>query len=116
MFRQVLVGMSLPLLMATNAWADDRAFLRCVGCHALTANEAPKFGPSLQGIVGRPAASLPDFEYSAELKAANFTWTPEQLAQWLATPQAIVPGMCMPFMGIANDEERRSLVEYLSQH
>ena len=116
MSRKIALSIGLSVLLLGPAWADDRAFLRCVGCHGLNANEPPKFGPSLHGIVGRRAASLPDFAYSAEFKAVSWTWTAEQLEQWLATPQAIVPGMCMPFMGIANAEERRALVEYLRQH
>jgi cytochrome c oxidase assembly protein Cox11 len=81
----------------------------CSACHAL---DHAKIGPPLAGVVGRRAGSVPGFPYSAALRAAGFTWTPQQLDAWLAGPKALVPGAQMP-MNIAAPQARRDIVAYL---
>lgn len=83
-------------------------------CHSLEKGRA-KLGPSLAGIVGRRAASLPNFEYSSGLKALDIVWTSENLDRWLQNPMDMVPGTMMSFPGIKGDEERKALIEYLAK-
>ncbi len=71
-------------------------------------------GPHLENIVGRPAASVDGFEYSEEMRALDVVWDEATLDDWLKQPQALVPDLCMPFLGIANPEHRRALIAYLS--
>jgi cytochrome c1 len=47
------------------------------------------------------------------MKRAGFVWTPGRLADYLASPQKLVPGNNMPFAGIANPQQRADLVAYL---
>src|SRR5580698_308868 len=54
-----------------------------------------KQGPSLVGVMGRPAASLPHFTYTAALKASGFTWDAATLNHFLTNPMAAVPGTTM---------------------
>jgi cytochrome c2 len=92
-------------------------FLRCKSCHALDAAAPPPFGgalgPHLEHIVGRPAASVEGFEYTDELRALDLVWDEETLDRWLQQPQAMVPGLCEPFTGLANPEHRAALIAYL---
>ena len=93
-------------------------FLHCNSCHVLKADTPPprfgdKLGPHLEGIVGRPAASVEGFEYTETLRALDLVWDAQTLDRWLENPQAMVPAMCEPFTGMANADHRRALVAYL---
>jgi cytochrome c len=87
----------------------------CQACHTLKAGEDHHIGPNLYGIFGKRAASAPDFAYSDALRAADFVWTAERLDQWLAAPDAFLPGNNMPFAGYANADDRAALLAYLDR-
>jgi cytochrome c len=70
-------------------------------------------GPSLYGVVGRPSASLPGYNYSPAMRAANLAWNEETLDRFLENPQALVPGSRMSFAGEADAERRRAIIEFL---
>lgn len=95
------------------AKAGKRHFIRCAGCHTVTAETRPGFGPHLAGIVGRRVASVEGFEYTPALRAQDFVWTEERLDEWLKNPQAMVHDMCMPFTGLAKPEARAALIAFL---
>lgn len=83
---------------------------RCIGCHAL---DTHRVGPALRGVVGRPAGSAPDYEYSAALRGATLTWTVANLDRWLRDPQALLPGQKMGY-SVAASRDRLDLVAYLA--
>jgi cytochrome c len=91
----------------------EKQFIRCVSCHSMNAEDTWPIGPHLEGIVGRSTAALPDFDYTEDLREREFVWDEEQLDLWLTKPHEIVPGMCMPFMGLPKAEHRAALIEYL---
>jgi cytochrome c oxidase assembly protein subunit 11 len=82
---------------------------QCSACHAL---DHAKIGPALAGIVGRQAGSVAGYPYSAALKNAGFAWNAPKLEQWLAGPQAMLPGAAMP-MAVPQAQARRDIVAYL---
>lgn len=84
---------------------------RCTGCHSLTTSRE---GPKLQGIYGRPTAAIPDFPYSDSLKNAHLTWNDRTLEQWLADPDAFLPGNNMDFY-VAKPQERKDLIAFFQQ-
>ena len=98
---------------ASPTEAGRRVFQRCAACHSVDANAPNRFGPNLRGVVGRKAASLPGYNYSAALKAQKFTWTEAQLDKWLKSPRTLVPGTNMPFTGLSDAGERRAVIAYL---
>jgi cytochrome c len=81
----------------------------CSECHAL---QGAGQGPSLIGVVGRKAASLPGYAYTAGLKASGLTWTAANLERFLTGPKKLVPGTAMSVQ-IPDPTERRNLVAYL---
>jgi cytochrome c len=117
---RVGVALFMTLLLAGVARADGDAargearFQDCAACHKLDAG-ANNVGPSLHGIFARKAGELADFRYSPAMKRSGIVWTPETLEQFIADPQAMVPGNRMPFAGVANAGDRADLVAYLSK-
>jgi cytochrome c len=88
-----------------------RLYQSCMGCHSLDENDV---GPRHRGVVGRRAASVPGYAYSAALKKSGIVWTPAMLDRWLSGPQAMVPGAKMYF-SVANPQNRADIIAYLAQ-
>lgn len=84
----------------------------CAECHSVREGKDKK-GPSLFGIVGRPAAANPSWVYSDALKQGGFAWTPDKLDAYIAAPGKVVPGGKMKFDGLAQAAERADLIAYL---
>jgi cytochrome c len=88
----------------------------CELCHNLGKGQGDKIGPDLYGVVGRPVASEPGFNYSAALKAKGGTWTFDALNTWLTNPRADVPGTLMTFAGINSEKQRAEVIDYLNSN
>lgn len=87
----------------------------CAACHDFTKGGPNKVGPNLFDVVERPIASHEGFGYSDAIKAkASDKWTYENLDTFLTSPKAFVPGTKMTFAGIANANDRASVIDYLS--
>ena len=95
-----------------NAAAGRTVFAACRTCH-VTDPGVNRIGPSLAGIVGRPASSIPGFAYSPANHNSGITWTKEKLFQYLENPQRVVPGTKMIFPGIPDAQRRADLIAYL---
>ncbi|MGE5145855.1 MAG: c-type cytochrome, partial [Candidatus Eiseniibacteriota bacterium] len=74
-----LVAAALALGAAGAAHAETaadpgaRAFQKCVACHSVNPKERGLPGPNLYHVIGRPAASVDDYEYSPAMIAAGRT-------------------------------------------
>lgn len=89
----------------------------CAVCHASGADGPATTagqGPQLAGVVGRPAASLPDFGYSKALQASHLTWDTATLDRFLTAPDAVVPGTTMA-LAVSAPQDRSDLIAYLAK-
>lgn len=86
---------------------------QCAACHSVAAGQNG-IGPSLDGVYGKPAASVTGFQFSPALKSAHIVWTAAALDKFLTNPQADVPGTKMPFMGMSNAQKRTNVIAYLA--
>ena len=86
---------------------------RCGACHDWTKGGPNKIGPNLYGVVGRPRASHPGFEYSAAMKAKGGTWTYPDLFTFLRQPALFVSGTKMSFAGLPNPKDRLDVIAFL---
>lgn len=88
--------------------------VHCAGCHALT--ERHGIGPHLSGVMGRPAGLVTGFNASDALRGLEVSWTPENLARFIADPAGFAPGADKGNLGLSA-EEARLIADYLaSQH
>ena len=70
-------------------------------------------GPNLWGVVNRPRASEPGYNYSAAMKAKGGEWTFDELNKFLMNPGGAIPGTAMTFAGISRAQERADVIDYL---
>lgn len=106
-----LDGTTLASFTGTAA-AGETVFIQCRTCH-VTDPGVNRIGPSLAGIVGRPAGQVAGYNYSPANKNSGITWTEEKLFQYLERPQRIVPGTKMAFAGIPDAQKRADVIAYL---
>ncbi|SEC69260.1 c-type cytochrome [Bradyrhizobium erythrophlei] len=109
-----LLGSSGIVLAQSGSPAAGAATFRlnCSPCHTKEPGRN-SIGPSLYGVVGRPAASLPSYSYSPAMKQSQIVWTEETIANFLSAPSARIPGTKMTFVGISEADRRNDLVAYL---
>ncbi|MEO5367216.1 MAG: cytochrome c family protein [Magnetococcus sp. WYHC-3] len=89
-------------------------FRRCAACHPATEGAPAKTGPNLYGILGRPAANMPGFNYSPALRDAGLLWTVANLGDYLADPRRFVPGVRSEFPGLPSLQDRSDVIAFLA--
>jgi cytochrome c len=87
---------------------------QCATCHTLNPADGPRQGPTLAGVVGRKAGSVPGFKYSPGFATADVVWGPDQLDQYLANPQSVIAGAVMPYRQ-PNPAIRTAIITYLQE-
>jgi cytochrome c len=118
MRRSVIAGLlvagSATAVHAADPAAGEKTFkAQCGICHTVVAGEN-RIGPTLFGVVGRSAGSVPGFNYTADHKKLGITWDAANLDKYLTNPRAMVPDTSMVYAGLKDDVERADLVAYLA--
>lgn len=104
-----------PAFAEGDASRGQQGFRACAPCHSLEVDRNMT-GPSLAGLWGRKAGSLPSFErYSDALKSSGIIWEDRSLDGWLTDPQRMVPDNDMPFDGIKDAHVRADLLAFLKE-
>ena len=98
--------------MSGDAARGQTVFKKCTQCHS-TVKGKNGTGPSLQGIVGQPAGSAPNFRYSDANRTSGITWNEEQLFLYLENPKKMIPKTIMAFAGLPKAQDRADLIAYL---
>ena len=101
------------VLPTANVGQGKEISTRCEQCHDLSKGGPNKIGPNLWGLVGRPRATHPGFDYSSAMSANHDPWTYDRLFVFLKQPQAAVPGTKMSFAGLRSAQDRIDLLAYL---
>jgi alcohol dehydrogenase (cytochrome c) len=114
-----LVGLS-ALVLATSKLAAGQANVeqgqkafeaQCASCHTVKPG-VNGFGPSLAGVVGRPAGKVPNFTYSGAMAHAELIWDDANLDAFLTDTSKKVPGTSMP-VAIPDAQVRSAIIAYL---
>jgi alcohol dehydrogenase (cytochrome c) len=114
-----LVAGSLLIAFVGPAVADDNVGAgqeiyqaQCSACHSNQPG-VNGIGPSLAGVAGRKAGSLPGFHFTPALQGSGLTWNVDTFIQFLADPSKLVPGTAMTVM-VPDATGRANLFAYLA--
>ena len=99
---------------AQDMAAGKSSFAKCRACHSLEAGKN-LIGPSLHGLFGRKAGTVPKFSYTDANKGSGIVWTEDSLFAYLENPAKAIPKTKMIFPGIKSEKERRNLIAYLKE-
>jgi len=101
-------------LASADVGRGEASAKKCAACHTFDKGGRNLVGPNLWGIIGKPKASDPAFNYSAAMKAQKSNWTLDDLDAYLKNPRGMVPGTNMSFVGIPRASERADLLAFLN--
>lgn len=104
----------LATITATRAADPQMAFNNaCRTCHSMKEGDN-RLGPSLAGVVGRKAGTLPGYAYSPSMQNSGVTWDEATLDTFIANPDQVVGGNKMkPFTGISDEAQRKDIIAFL---
>lgn len=110
----IFLCLAAPAFAEGDAVAGKMVFKKCAPCHST--EPVNRVGPTLAGIVGRPVATIEDYTYSPAMRAFGEdgkVWSEVQIAEYLMSPKAMVPGTRMTFAGLRKIEDIANLIAYL---
>ena len=95
----------------------ERQFMRkCSICHALEPGPSRKAGPTLSGVFGRQAGTLPGYRYSSTLDGSDIIWDDASINDLFEEgPDHYIPGSKMPMQVIAQPDDRSDLIAFLKE-
>ncbi|MFZ1426003.1 MAG: c-type cytochrome [Geminicoccaceae bacterium] len=117
----LVLGVATPALAADPTKSLDQARVaagemmfrqNCMACHSADPSKNA-FGPTLAGVIGRPAGTLPRFAYSHALTQSGIIWTEESLRQWLSDNEKLVSGTRMKHVSITDSAAQDFLIAYI---
>ena len=110
----LIAAVSVPA-MAQDAQKGKTVFNICLACHTIGPGAQNKIGPELNGLDGRKAGTVSNFDYSDANKSSGIVWNDETFEDYIKNPAAKVPGTKMIFPGIKNEQQEKDLWAYISQ-
>ncbi len=96
----------------------ERQFMRkCSICHALDAGPSRKAGPTMDGVFGRRAGTVPGYSYSDILDGSPIIWNEATIdALFDQGPDHYIPGSKMPMQVIVKPQDRADLITFLKDN
>ena len=105
-----------------SAYAIDKEFRKCAGCHKIEEGKKGGMGPNLYGIFNSPAGQVEGYRYSEWLKESGIVWNRESLHAWLSDRKTReeyfgkkVFKTKMMWTGIKKEEDMNAILDYLEK-
>ena len=115
----ILFGIVLAI---GSAYAIDKEFRKCAGCHKIEEGKKGGMGPNLWGIYGKQSGQVEGYRYSKWLKESGIIWDRESLHAWLSDRKTReeyfgkdVFKTKMMWTGIKKEEDMKSILDYLEK-
>lgn len=114
--QEKMAALELSFLKSPEEMSNgERQFARkCSICHSLTPDGERRAGPTLHGVFGRKAGTLPGYFYSDTLQDSDIIWNDETInALFDEGPDHYIPGSKMPMQRITQAQDRDDLIAFL---
>lgn len=103
-----------------TAYAIDKEFRKCAGCHKIEQGKRGGMGPNLYGVFNSLSGQVEGYRYSEYLKESGIIWNRESLRAWLSDRKTReeyfgkeVFKTKMMWTGIKKEEELNAILDYL---
>jgi len=118
--KKMAAVVALLVVLTTTGFAQDVeqgriVFKRCQVCHSIGPGAKNKVGPELNGLDGRHAGTVPNFDYSDANKHSGIVWNEEHFKEYVKYPRAFVRGTKMIFPGLQSQKQVDDLWAYVKQ-
>jgi cytochrome c len=110
-----LIATSTAVSLAQDVKKGAIVFKQCQACHSIGPGAKNKIGPELNGLDGRTAGIVPNFNYSDANRNSGVVWNEANFKEYVKYPRAKVPGTKMIFPGLKNEQEVNDLWAYVKQ-
>jgi cytochrome c len=111
----LLLAGGVGTAQAQDAAAGQRVFNQCRACHQVGETARNLVGPQLNGLFGREAGSVENYNYSQAFQGLDKTWDHENFAVYIQNPRQVTPGTKMVYAGLKNEQQIADLIAYLDQ-
>lgn len=112
-FASMLIGAGFAASPATAQDGQQAFNNSCRTCHTVKEGDNRQ-GPTLFGVFGRKAGTMPGYAFSSSLTQSNITWDEANLDKFIENPDQVVSGNAMkPYGGLADAAQRKLIVDYL---
>ncbi|MBR2120230.1 MAG: cytochrome c family protein [Afipia sp.] len=115
LFITLLVVACSGEVRAQDAVAGEKVFAVCKACHQIGENAKNVVGPTLNGLIGRKAGSVPGYSYSVANKDSGITWDESTFREYIKDPKAKIPGTKMIYAGLKDEKRTTDLIAFLKQ-
>jgi cytochrome c len=110
-----LIATSTGAGLAQDVEKGANVFKQCQVCHSIGPGAKNKIGPELNGLDGRTAGVVPNFDYSDANRNSGLIWNEANFKEYVKYPRVIVPGTKMTFPGLKSEQEVDGLWAYVKQ-
>lgn len=110
----ILLGTAAPAFAEGDAAEGEKVFRKCQACHVVNKG-VNRVGPSLYGVIDRPAGTAEGFKYSKAMAESGITWTEDQINAYLENPRGVVKGTRMAFAGLKDEQDRLDVIAYIKE-
>jgi cytochrome c len=110
-----LIATSTGVGLAQDVEKGAIVFKQCQACHAIGPGAKNKIGPELNGLDGRKAGVVPNFNYSDANRKSGVIWNEENFKEYVKYPRAFVRGTKMTFPGLKNQQQVNDVWAYVKQ-
>ena len=115
LFITLLVVACSGEVRAQDAVAGEKVFAVCKASHQIGENAKNVVGPTLNGLIGRKAGSVPGYSYSVANKDSGITWDESTFREYIKDPKAKIPGTKMIYAGLKDEKRTTDLIAFLKQ-
>ena len=83
-----LIATSTDAGMAQDVAKGETSFKKCLICHSIGPGAQNKVGPAQNGLDGRKAGSVPNYQYSDANKNSGIVWNEATFKEYIKDPKA----------------------------
>ena len=99
---------AMTAIRLAQDWKRVRTYLSSVSPATLS-GPVNKIGPELNGLDGRKAGTVANFNYSEANKNSGVVWNEQTFKEYIKDPKAKIPGTKMIFAGVKNEQQASDL-------